>query len=178
MAFLHLTNNRDSDAYRFSVYHKSDPDLLQLKDRVKRHNANIRSSCRKYGYTPSTKLKRISLMARGTRRIDGERIHHNCDSYLQHEHARYYDVYEHDDWYNTQILATEIERGLTSSMQSKITRAEADIREYTWQLEDMLRDHGIYKRYINGEATYMSREKSIEHMRANGLSDHIIMRMI
>ena len=114
--------------YRGTVTSKTDPDLVALKRSVADHNANVRSSARRWNKVYNhQKLLRVTLMARGPRRVDGQRIHHNADSCLQHEYADHWDVYVHEDGSNTHELKRELDMGLTPSMLRKYDEFENEM---------------------------------------------------
>ena len=120
--------------YRGSVVSKNDRDLLNLKNSIAKHNEEIRRYTRKQGRMINTnyghfRLQRVVLMARGPRRINGERIHHNCDSCLHHEHAVYFDVYVGTDSHNQHELSREMELGMTPGQLKKYDDAMAVVNK-------------------------------------------------
>jgi len=82
MSFIKNLDKRETFSYRFSVYEKTDEDLIALKKQIKKWNKD------------SIDKKRISLMARGPR------IKNSYNTL--HKDAKYFDVYVHDviNWEN------------------------------------------------------------------------------
>ena len=133
MAFLTSMSNRTTLNYKFSVYTKDDPALLALKKRVRAQNKATRKMTRKFGtYNNRFPLRKITIMARGPRKVDGKLLHPNAFTNLRHEYAVYFDVYCSVDHDAERALIHEIETGITPTMQKKIDqlRYEANVIEY------------------------------------------------
>jgi len=158
------------NAYKFTITSKNDPQLLQLKQLISRHNASVRRFVRIHNELPASNLLRVSLMARGKRRDKyGRRLHPNCDSNLRHEYASHFDVYIHDSSENYE-LAEQIKTGLTPHQQRKTRKIKNARLMQEWNDDDKLRKQGIYFHHIVNEygqltKQYMSRDKYIEHAR-------------
>ena len=156
-------------AYKFTITSKQDPQLLELKNLVRTHNKAVRSMARRFNQYSSNQLLRVSLMARGPRRDKfGRRLHHNCDSNLQHKYANRFDVYIHYDSSGNDELREEIKTGLSSSQQRKIRKTNFEILKFKWDAEAQLERKGIYKSSITddyGNPIYLNLEKYIAEKR-------------
>jgi len=158
------------NAYKFTVTSKDDPQLLQLKQLISKHNSYLRRFVRIHNQLPANKLLRVSLMARGKRRDKfGRRLHPNCDSNLRHEYASHFDVYIHNSSENHE-LRNQIKTGLTPTQQRKARKVENARLLQEWHDDDKLREQGVYFHYIineYGQSTkqYMSYDKYVEHAR-------------
>lgn len=133
MAFLTSMSNRTTFNYKFSVYTKDDPALLALKKRVRAQNKATRKMARKFGtYHDRFPLRKITLMARGPRQVNGVPLHPNAVTNLRHEYAVYFDVYCSIDHDAERALIHEIETGITPTMQKKIDnlRYQANVIEW------------------------------------------------
>ena len=133
MAFLTSMSNRKTFNYKFSVYVKDDPVLLGLKKRVRAQNKATRKMARKLGtYCDRFPLRKITLMARGPRQVNGVLLHPNATTNLRHEYAVYFDVYCSIDRDAENDLVREIETGITPTMQKKINnlRHQANVIEW------------------------------------------------
>jgi len=133
MAFLTSMSNRTTFDYKFSVYTKDDPALLALKKQVRHQNKTTRKISRKFGsYNNRFSLRKITIMARGPRKVDGKLLHPNAFANLRHEYAVYFDVYCSIDTDAENNLIREIETGITPTMQKKIDnlRHQANVIEW------------------------------------------------
>ena len=133
MAFLTSMSNRKTLNYKFSVYTKDDPALLALKKRVRAQNKATRKMSRKFGsYKNRFQLRKITIMARGPRKVDGKLLHLNAFCNLRHEYAVYFDVYCSVDTVAEDNLIHEIKTGITPTMQKKIDdlRHQANVIEW------------------------------------------------
>ena len=96
------TKNRRSLNYRFTTDSKTDPTVLELKERVKAHNADLRRAKSRFNsvHISSLRFKRVVLKARGPRKtaaiLDGYKSAKAYQSYLPHKHATHFDVYVAD----------------------------------------------------------------------------------
>jgi hypothetical protein len=132
MAFLTSMSNRKTFNYKFSVYVKDDPVLLGLKKRVRAQNKATRKMARKLGtYCDRFALRKITIMARGPRKVNGKLLHPNAFTNLRHEYGVYFDVYCSVDTDAENNLIHEIETGITPTMQKKIDnlRYQANVIE-------------------------------------------------
>ena len=151
MATLDYTDNRSTDAYKFTVTDKSDPTLAKLKRMIAQRNKDIRITCRKYSHkvNDAYPLQRISIMARGKRTDKGEPLHGNAGINLQHRFAKRFDVYVHSDRHNSDKLNEEIMTGLTAHQQRIVSIYEQDLRDYQRMNQAMLKEKGIYTYYLD-----------------------------
>ena len=166
MATLDYTDNRSTDAYKFTITDKSDPQLAKLKRMIAKRNKEIRITCRKYSnkVNDAYPLQRVTIMARGKRIDKGEPLHENARTNLQHRFAERYDVYVHSDRHNCDILNEEIMTGLTGHQQRLVSIYERDIRDYKRINQAMLKDSGIYTYYLDDvecQGTYENMEKEL-----------------
>jgi len=166
MATLDYTDNRSTDAYKFTVTDKSDPTLAKLKRMIAQRNKDIRITCRKYSHkvNDAYPLQRISIMARGKRTNKGEPLHGNAGINLQHRFAKRFDVYVHSDRHNSDKLNEEIMTGLTAHQQRLVSIYERDIRDYKRINQAMLKDKGIYTYYLDDvecQGTYENMGKEL-----------------
>jgi len=166
MATLDYTDNRSTDAYKFTVTDKSDPTLAKLKRMIAQRNKDIRITCRKYSHkvNDAYPLQRISIMARGKRTDKGEPLHGNAGINLQHRFAKRFDVYVHSDRHNSDKLNEEIMTGLTAHQQRLVSIYERDIRDYKRINQAMLKDKGIYTYYLDDvecQGTYENMGKEL-----------------
>ena len=151
MATLDYTDNRSTDAYKFTITDKSDPSLAKLKRMVAHRNKDIRITCRKYSHkvNDAYPLQRISIMARGKRTDKGELLHENAGTNLQHRFAERFDVYVHSDRHNCDKLNEEIMTGLTAHQQRIVSIYERDILDYKRINQAILKDKGVYTYYLD-----------------------------
>ena len=83
----------------------------------------------------AARLQRVRFMGRGKRRNpDGSIVHHNCDSYLNHDYASYYDVYVHEDDESMRKLKEKLKREFCPK-QSKLKELEWQVRKLKWEIE-------------------------------------------
>ena len=132
MAFITSMSNRKTLNYKFSVYTKDDPALLALKKQVRHQNKTTRYISRKYkSYKNRFALRKITIMARGPRKVDGKLLHPNAFTNLRHEYGVYFDVYCSVDTDAENNLIHEIETGITPTMQKKINnlRHQANVKK-------------------------------------------------
>jgi hypothetical protein len=135
MSFICNFGNRETLAYKFSVYTKDDADLIALKKRVRENNELSRGRARRMGtmkYSP--KILKVRLMARGPRTIwakQEQRHPRTYDAYLPHEYADYFDVYCSEDSEATEALRVEIEEGMTPAMVKK----KRDLQVEIWKID-------------------------------------------
>lgn len=131
MSFICNFGNRETFAYKFSVYTKDDADLIALKKRVRENNELSRRRARRLNtveYSP--KILKVVLMARGPRTIwakQEQRHPRTYDTYLPHKYADYFDVYCRADREATEALRMEIEEGMTPTMVKKKRDHEFEI---------------------------------------------------
>ena len=166
MATLDYTENRSTDAYKFTITDKSDPQLAKLKRMIAKRNKEIRITCRKYSnkVNDAYPLQRVTMMARGKRIDKGEPLHGNARTNLQHRFAERYDVYVHNDRHNCDILNEEIMTGLTGHQQRLESKYERDIRDYKRINQALLKDSGIYTYYLDDvecQGTYENMKKEL-----------------
>lgn len=128
MSFICNFDNRCTFAYKFSIYNKSDPDFVALRQLVKKNNMRCRDDARRSGRVNDyVKLQRIRLMARGPRKIWSLQDYNCADayhSYLPHKYAEYFDVYVDEDDDARTDLIREIKEGLTRTQYNKILELE------------------------------------------------------
>jgi hypothetical protein len=134
MSFICNFENRYTDNYKFSVYTKDDPDLLHLKMLVAAHNKRVRDYVKRFNKMPSHigKLKRVALMARGPRQVNGVSLHPNAVTSLRHEYAVYFDVYTASSSENY-WLQRQIDTGLTRSELKKYDTLTYEATKLEWQ---------------------------------------------
>ena len=135
MSFICNFGNRETFAYKFSVYTKDDADLIALKKRVRENNELSRRRARRLNtveYSP--KILKVVLMARGPRTIwakQEQRHPRTYDTYLPHKYADYFDVYCSEDRDATEALRVEIEEGMTPTMVKK----KRDLQFEIWKID-------------------------------------------
>ena len=137
MSFICNFENRYTDNYKFSVYTKDDPDLLHLKMLVAAHNKRIRDYAKRFNKMPKHngafgELKRVALMARGPRQVNGVPLHPNAVTSLRHEYAVYFDVYIASSSENY-WLQRQIDTGLTRSELKKYDTLTYEATKLEWQ---------------------------------------------
>ena len=120
-------------SYRFTTTDLECEELKELKDAIKKQNANTRCISRHYGRCMG-ELYRVRIMPRGHRvtpslkRGWGRR---GYDSYLPIEHGEYFDIYVHTDGCAYYNLRREFETGLKPGELKKIEKLKNEI----WKLE-------------------------------------------
>lgn len=134
MSFICNFENRYTDNYKFSVYTKDDPDMLHLKKLIASHNERVRNYVKRFNKMPSHigELKRVALMARGPRQVNGVPLHSNAVTSLRHEYAVYFDVYTASSSENY-WLQRQIETGLTRSELKKYDTLTHEAMKLEWQ---------------------------------------------
>lgn len=143
MSFICNFDNRSTFAYKFSVYSKSDPDFVALKQLVKANNERCRDYARRSGRVDDYfKLQRIRLMARGPRKIWSIQDY-NCkgayQSYLPHKYAEYFDVYVDEDVEARADLIREINDGMTKTQYNRIRELEMQANQLRREAEERVR---------------------------------------
>jgi hypothetical protein len=89
-------------------------------------------------------------MARGKRKDkEGESLHGNAGTNLQHRFAERFDVYVHSDRHNCEKLNEEIATGLTAHQQRIVSIYERDILDYKRINQAILKDKGVYTYYLD-----------------------------
>ena len=124
--------------YKFTVDSLDDADLIQLRDVVSAHNAEIRKQCRRNqwnrGEYIANQLMRIRIMPRGPR-VEAAwgdfKSRRAYDSYLPMRHGKTYDIYVGQDTTARYVMQRELQTGLTPGMQAKIAKHQEEI----WKLE-------------------------------------------
>ena len=127
-----------------TVETKEDPNLLALKENIKRQNAHSRAYIRDLSklhgrdralqYMKHYKLKRVTLMSRGPRTVPA--LKDGChrrqyDQSLPHQHATHFDVYIHTDSSGQYNFRDQIENDITPGEQARINK----LRNQIWDLE-------------------------------------------
>ena len=149
-----------TDTYRGSTTDKQDREVLKLKKNIKMNNKVRRENAFRaierqadYGCSEEelmkcidnlfswhvSRLQRVRFMGRGKRRNpDGSIVHHNCDSYLNHDYASYFDVYVHEDDESMRILKEKLKREFCPKYM-EIKDLEWEIRKMQYKLESLKR---------------------------------------
>jgi len=184
-----LTRTED---YRFTVTDLRDFELAQLKEAAKTHNKAVRKAVRDgtakiredgdRDYSmPKVSLMRVHIMPRGPRTeasVQDFSRRRAYDSYLPQKHATHFDVYFREDSHNNHVLREEMRTGLTSSQQSKVHEATGDLMRLELNMRAMLRKQGISWTYVDGQEMYVTTEKKIELLRAAGVPEASLERMV
>ena len=138
MKYIQTNKAARSPSYRGSVpaVHKdSDADLQAIYSDIRKHNAEVRKTSRKYGRLIG-RLRRVSLMGRGPRaeaaRAEG-RNPRAFDSYLPADLAVSFDIYVQECTGSNYVLKRELETGLTAAEQKQLDNLEMQVRmlQYT-----------------------------------------------
>ena len=120
-------------SYRGTTADLNDPEVLLMKENVKKHNAEVRRTSRKYGRVIG-RLQRVRFMGRGPRAEvarDHGQWERSFDSYLPLHLATHYDVYLHEDTSAMHLLKEEIETGMTPGEIAKKNK----LQEQIWRLK-------------------------------------------
>lgn len=171
-----------TEAYQFTVTSKDDPQVIALKKQVAFANKLSREATRGYNYSNTVHaLWRVRLMPRGSRvesAWDDYKSRRAYDSYLPQRHADRFDVYIHRDTTAERMMQRELDTGLTSGQLRKIDAAENAVRLAEFEQMKALREQGIYTVHTRFGIEYQSREQRIEELRARGISESTIERLI
>ena len=120
--------------YVFSVDSLDDPDLQILREQVKEHNKETRKLARRNkwnrGSYHADHLQRVRIMPRG-KRVEAAwndyKSRRAYDSYLPIKHGEHFDVYVGKDTTAAYRMKQELETGLTSWEQQKISKLQYEI---------------------------------------------------
>jgi len=185
-----------TEDYRFTVTDLRDFELQQLKKAAKTHNERVRAAARSgeavvkswsnmNDYSvPKVSLMRVHIMPRGPRavaaKLDYPAHKTACayQSYLPQRHATHFDVYFREDIYNNDILRQEIETGLTSAQQRKVAQARYEVMLAEMEAAKKLREAGIVTVHTPNGKEYTTVEQQIADLRAVGVSEETIERMV
>ena len=121
------------DTYRGTVESMDDPEVALLKENVRKHNAEVRKTSRKYGRCIG-RLQRVRFMGRGPRASVAKEHGlwaRSFDSYLPLHLATHFDVYLHDDTSAQHLLKKEIETGMKPGELAKLenlTKRNLEVR--------------------------------------------------
>ena len=126
---LSSTGEARTSDYVGTTTNLHDADLERIKENVKLHNQQVRTTSRKYGRTIG-QLRRVRIMPRGPRAEAAEAMYRSrraYDSYLPMGLGERFDVYVGFDSTAQYELQNELSTGMTVSEMRKVSKLEHDI---------------------------------------------------